>query len=137
MLYYFFAYLGHASPNLNLGSNPVVAVAGNSDDTLFTAPSDQLIIISDVLLSAVGNNGLSNGCTSRVQITLSSGTVIGDFRLAADQYDAYSVGGQHTPSNILHSFRAGLPIPQSQSASISISGTCSVSYTISGFYAKP
>ena len=136
-MFTFFLLSAWASPNQSLGSNPVVVAAGSSSTTLFTAPSDQIILISDIILSATGHNGGLTSCISHIQILLSSGTVIGDFRLMADGNDQHAVGSQHSPSNISHSFRAGLPIPASQSASISISGNCSVSYTIAGYHAQP
>ena len=126
-----------ASPTTNTGINPIVSSAGGTSGTLFVAPSDQIIVISDVVLSATGNNGNDNSCVSHIQISISSGDIIGDFRLSSDGYDGRAVGGQQTPSNIMHSFRSGLPVPVSETASISISGQCSISYTISGYYAKP
>ena len=126
-----------ASPTTNTGTNPIVSAAGGSSGTLLVAPSDQMIVISDVVLSATGNNGNDNSCVSHIQISISSGDIIGDFRVSSDGYDGRAVGGQHTPSNIVLSFRSGLPVPVSETASISISGQCSVSYTISGYYAKP
>jgi hypothetical protein len=126
-----------ASPTISTGSNPIVSAAGGSSGTLFVASADQMIVISDVVLSATGNNGNDSSCVSHIQILLSSGDIIGDFRLSSDGYDGRAVGGQQAPSNIMHSFRSGLPVPASETASISISGQCSVSYTISGYYAKP
>lgn len=126
-----------ASPTTNTGSNPIVFSAGGSSGVLFTAPSDHMIVISDVVLSVTGNDGNDNACVSHIQITVSSGSIIGDFRLSSDGYDGRAVGGQLSPSNIMHSFRSGLPVSPSETASISIVGQCSVSYTISGYYAKP
>ena len=126
-----------ASPTTNTGINPIVSAAGGASGTLFGAPSDQMIVISDVVLSVTGNNGNDNSCVSHVQISVTSGSIIGDFRLSSDGYDGRAVGGQQAPSNIMHSFRSGLPVPPSETASISVSGQCALSYTISGYYAKP
>ena len=121
-------------PMISGGTNPVVAAAGTTSGTLFTASADQMIVISDVILTATGSNGYHNACVSTVDITTSSGITLGSFLVSADDY---SYGGNTaSPANVVHAFGGGLPLPASESAEITIAGSCTVRYTVSGYYAR-
>jgi hypothetical protein len=127
------AYIG---PSINTGSNPVVSAAGTSSGQLFTSPADQTILISDIVLTTSGYSSSYHTCVSTISISTSGGTNLGEFRVTADNIP-WNDGIEHQPSNIIHSFRGGLPVPPLETASISISGGCSVSYTVSGIYVHP
>ena len=123
-----------AGPSVNLGSNPLVSAAGNSGSALFTAPSDQLIVITDVILTASGSNSYQP-CVSTVIISSSSGAQLGVFEITADTNSNES--SSHPSGTISHAFAGGIPLPAGEQASISMSGNCSVKYVVSGRYTNP
>jgi hypothetical protein len=124
-------------PSTSFANNPVVSAAGDSSGTLFTAPANHQIVITDVVLTASGNNGNSYACISTTTLTTSTGTLLGQFQITADTYQGNSYNGQTSPSNIVHTFASGLPVPTGETVDISITGNCTVNYTISGYHAHP
>ena len=123
-----------AGPSVNLGANPLISAAGGSSATLFSAPSDQLITITDIILTASGSNGY-HSCTSSVDISSSSGATLAAFQITADTVS--NEGSSHSGGTISHSFAGGIPLPAGEQASISISGSCTVKYVVSGRYTNP
>jgi hypothetical protein len=119
-------------PTVSTGTNPLVHATGSASGTLFTAPSDQLIVISDVILTASGSNGYQP-CTSSVLISSQNGD-FARFLLTADT--SSNEGSSHPGTTISHSFAGGIPVEPSEQVSISISGNCSVNYVISGYHAQ-
>ena len=121
-------------PSVNLGNNPVVSMGGSSAGTLFTAPSDQMIVISDIVLTASGSSSWQP-CTSDVEINSQAGTTLGSFKMTSDSNG--SEGATHGGSTISHAFVGGIPVPAGENVTIAISGNCSVRYLVSGYYAQP
>ena len=61
-------------PNVSIGSNPLFSFGGtvsNGTTTVFAAPSDQMMIVTDLILST--NN---ESCTSDLTLAISSGTSV-------------------------------------------------------------
>ena len=120
-----------ADPSVNLGSNPLVSASGSSSGVLFTAPSDQLIVVTDVIVTASGSSSY-NPCISTVSMTTSTGKTLAKFQITADTNAAG--GASHPGGNITHSFAGGLPVMVNEEVSISISGSCTVNYVVAGRY---
>jgi hypothetical protein len=123
-------------PSTSYGNNPVLSVGGslsNSTTTLFTAPVDQKIVISDLLLTMNHYN-----CSSTISLITSSGDTLSmtDLHSFYENYAHYSRTNSQ-PTSIQHSFNSGLPISAGDSLEITESGGCDISYTISGYYAHP
>ena len=139
-----------AGPAVSTGTNPVVSAGGlvlhESDSTVLTAPSDQDIIVTDLVLTSYSD--LTCKRTHHSSLSLSSGEVVATFETnspwAIRYYDYNSDGGDA----ISHSFASGLRIPAGQSLNLAVSqsnnyGSCSssssfgVRYTVSGYQAQP
>ena len=120
-------------PSVSYGSNPVLSVGGSissAGTTLFTAPSDQMIVISDLLLTMNNHN-----CSSTINLVTSSGDTLATVDLLSyfNAFQHYSRTNSQ-PTSIQHSFRSGLPISPGDSIEIVESGGCDVAYTVSGYY---
>ena len=128
-------------PNVNYGNNPVFSFGGSlnsTTDTILTAPSNQLAIITDVWLTMSDKS-----CSSTIQIANSSGDTLAKAKLHSyHEYKYYSSSGPKAltnsqPSSIQHSFKSGLSVAVGDNLEITESGGCSIAYTISGYYATP
>ena len=134
-----FAILSTAlgSPNVSLGSHPVVASAAslavNSSATPLTTPSDQLTLIADRILRT---NPHSN-CASELTLMLSTGDIIGQFWLGAQRSTNNGSALSTAPTLVQNNFTSGLPIPLNDTLTITNSGSCPIAYTISGHYVQP
>ncbi|MAA77789.1 MAG: hypothetical protein CL916_00900 [Deltaproteobacteria bacterium] len=112
-------------PMVVSGSNPIVSKGGSrthnaAEETLFTAPSDQLLIITDIDFTVYYGN---SGCYPTLKT--SSGDILGKWFVREDE-------------NMVISKSSGLIIPAGES--LILSGTCGHSYNnlyyaISGHYA--
>ena len=120
-----------AEPSVNLGSNPLLSKAGSANGVLFTAPSDQLIVVTDIIVTASGSSSY-NPCISTVSMTTSTGRTLAQFQLTADTNA--NEGSAHPGGNISHSFAGGLPVMVNEEVSIGISGSCTVNYVVAGRY---
>ena len=123
-----------AEPSVNLGSNPLVSAAGSSNGVLFTAPADQLIVLTDIIVTASGANGY-HSCISTVSISTSTGRTLAKFQVTSDTYS--NEGSSHAGGGVSHSFAGGLPVMVNEEVSISISGGCTVNYVVAGRYTAP
>ena len=119
-------------PMVANGSNPLVHATGTSSGVLFSAPSDQLIVISDLIITASGSNGWQP-CVGSVELSTSSAS-LGYFRMTAD--NASNEGASHVGTIVSHAFAGGLPVPSGEQVSIAISGNCTVNYVVAGYYAR-
>lgn len=124
-----------SAQTISYGSNPVFSVGGvvsNASTTIITSPADQMMVVTDVVLSM--NN---NTCTSQVNFTDSAGTVVSSFKLHSKLRDS-GYGATHAaPTSIQHAFNSGIPVAALDTLTISESGSCAVAYTLSGYYAHP
>ena len=73
--------LTHATPNVSYGQNPSVSIGGTAyggeSKVLLTAPSDQDILIQDLILTSYSNVKCRRNHKS--ELSLSSGSVLGQF----------------------------------------------------------
>jgi len=121
-------------PSVSYVSNPLFTVGGtvsNSTTNLITAPNDQLVVITDVILTMS-----STSCASTVELGDGS-TTLGSFQLRAYNHLGTYRAAQSEPSSVQHAFNSGIAIASGSTLSISESGSCNVSYTLSGYYAQP
>ena len=129
----------YPSNSVSLGSNPVVAyggsVAASSTSTVAVAPSDQRIVITDVVITVVGSHS-SNGCTPRVSIDTDAGTMA-EFRLVSDMSTSYD-GEYIRPTQVSHRYESGIPVEPGSNLGITQHGShCQISYSLSGYLAQP
>ena len=122
-----------AGAAVSYGANPVVSVGGLIDDatiTLISAPADQDLVITDLLLTMyVGN------CNSSITLTNSAGDTVAQVRLKGVEHR----GGDdaaHWLSSVEHSFKSGIPVPAGENLNMTEGGSCDVAYTASGYYAR-
>jgi hypothetical protein len=110
-----------AGAAVSLGANPLWTVGGNTDSTtVISAPEDQEMVITDLILS-VGYNALG-----RATLTASSGAVLGEFYL-----QSYNSIERH----VRHAFTSGIRIPRGES--VTLTSESRTYYSISGYYAQP
>ena len=128
-----------SGPSVSFANNPVLSKGGNisaGTALVMTAPSDQRIVITDLLLSMN-----SSSCASTVELTNDSGTTLAAVKNYSDRVNVSGSGNAraaYSPaSQTQHAFKSGLPIDPDDSIHISEDGNCSIAYTLSGYYAQP
>ena len=139
-LSYLFAISAQAFPTNTVSTtiNPIFAFGGqtsaSSTSTLATAPSDQRMIITDVVITLSGRGNQSDPCSNRVSIQTGVGNMA-EFMLVSDTfYGDYYL----RPTQVSHSYRSGIPVEPNDSFGITNHGSyCAISYSLSGYYAKP
>jgi hypothetical protein len=110
-----------AGAAVSMGENPLWTVGGNTDSTtVISAPEDQDMVITDLILS-IGYN-----TQGRAILTASSGPVLGEFYL-----ESYNSIERH----VRHAFASGIRIPRGES--VTLTGDTRTYYSISGYYAQP
>ena len=131
----------YPSGAVSFGANPVWSVGGNvstSSDLLITAPAGQNAILSDLVLTMYQN---SDQC--ELTITNGAGDNLGEFRLHSNVIDGTTSTYYHArtaatqPVSIQHTYSSGLSVEGGDSLYLTETGTCGVSYSISGYYAEP
>lgn len=132
----------YPSQAVSYGANPAVATGGSvaSTQTVFTAPTTQEILVTDVVFTATGGSGSTwvYACSSVLTLIDTTGNTLASFRLSADTNARYYTGGGNLHSTtVSHTFATGLPVPAGDSLELTHSGDCSVEYTLSGYYAEP
>lgn len=136
------------SASIGYGQNPLVSIGGSAYDTetkiLFSAPSDQDIIIKDLILTSFSDLNCKRAHKS--ELILGSGAVLGQFETSNGSYN----NSDNTMSNglsIQHAFAGGIRIPagdtltfmvtqSSQVGGCGSSATYGVRYMVSGYYAQ-
>ena len=127
-----------AGAAVSMGSNPVWSVGGTltgtSPETVLT-PIDSIGLVTDVVVTVAGTCGDGTW----FQLTNSSGDVLGSFVLASDNYVGSAAGSVWTPTVVSHAFESGLPIAAGDTLNVARGGSssCSLRYTLSGYYAQP
>jgi hypothetical protein len=124
-----------AGPAISYGSNPTFSFGGGAGDgfslTALTAPAGQVAMVTDVVLTASGSSG-SSGCTSTMTL-LAGGVTIGSFRITSNTSSYSSSFGL---DGVSHAFNSGMPVAPGDSLEVGVSGSCSIQYTLSGYYAE-
>jgi len=133
------------------GADPVVstgatALSGDSD-VLFSAPSDQDVVLTDIVLTSTSTMECKR--THRTVVSLSSGPILGEFETNSGVSRQWSDYDSDPGLSVSHSYGSGLRIPAGDSATLSVSQTgasgsgCGsstsygVRYSVSGYHAQP
>ena len=148
-MFFLYSILAHATPNVSYGQNPSVSIGGTAyggeNKILLTAPSNQEILIQDLILTSYSNVKCRRNHKS--ELILSNGSILGQFETSSSVYNG--THGNSTGLSIQHSFSSGLRIPAGDSISILVTDTgwygdnCGssssygVRYMISGIYTQP
>ncbi len=135
---------------VSAGANPIVSVGGEvrhaSSTDLLTAPSDQDIILTDLVLTSWSDMDCKRSHQSR--LILSSGTVVGEFETNSGNAMRYYDYDSDSGLSISHSFSSGLRVPAGETLSLEVNqtgnfGSCDsgggygVRYAVSGYQAQP
>jgi hypothetical protein len=133
-----------AGAAVSLGTNPIMSIAGllEADErlTAATAPADQTLVITDVVLSAGDSQ---SSCLAHVRVELNTPTeTVGSFGIGIAR-DGYGTSNYQT--QLSTQLSSGISVPPGESLEISsniVYEDCSgsgpeVYYTLSGYYAAP
>lgn len=134
-----------AGPTISLGTNPLVAkggtITGTDSASILTAPPDQQVVITDLIVSAWDQN---DGCAGQSNI-----------QLLVDGVSVASLhGGLYRPSANFSTFssvvkldlQSGIPVGPDQALTIQTNqisqsycsgGFIDFRYTVTGYYAQP
>jgi hypothetical protein len=128
---------------ISTGSNPIVAMGGRlaysgDSHTLFTAPADQNIVVTDVVLTGVST---TYDCRGQSRVTLATDSTS---NLANYSVDQRAQSNSRAGAIVMH-YESGLPIPAGESLYIQTEGnyqSCGtyhhhVDYSVSGYLAQP
>ena len=137
------------TPSIGFAANPVVSAGGSVTSgqsiIVFTAPSDQDIIVTDLNITSYSTMSCKRNHHTR--LTLGSGTTIGAF----ETHSSISRGSYSSSAGLSaqHALSSGIRIPAGDTLSISTDETgydgasCGtytnygVRYMLSGHYAQP
>ena len=123
MFFLLYSMLAHSTPNVSYAQNPSVSIGGTAyggeTKILLTAPSNQDILIQDLILTSYSNVKCRRNHKS--ELILSSGPILGQFETSSSVYNG--THGNSTGLSIQHSFSGGLRIPAGESISIMVTDT--------------
>jgi hypothetical protein len=132
-----------AGAAVSMGGNPVVSFGGTRNstgtDAIGPAPSDQDLVITDISLSGNGVHSSHNACKWTVSLESETGATLGVFKTWSQvNYSSYSIGN----ANIFVPLQSGVHVPAGESLNLVVAqdsgaSTCSIAYTLSGYYAQP
>jgi hypothetical protein len=132
-----------AGAAVSMGSNPVVSFGGTRNssgtDAIGPAPTDQDLVITDISLSGNSSHSTHHACRWTVSLESETGATLGVFKTWSQvNYSSYSIGNE----NIFVPLQSGMHVPAGESLGLVVeqdSGgtTCSIAYTLSGYYAQP
>ena len=123
-----------SGPSVSFAGNPVISTGGtttNGTTLILTAPSNQRIVITDLLLSM---NAVS--CSTEIELTNNSGSILAAVKILAAKMES-TYRGAYRYNQTQHAFKSGIPIDPGDSIYITDSSGCSVAYTLSGYHAQP
>ena len=109
----FFVYQQQAialpASSVSYGQNPIVNIGGSAYDNetkiLFSAPSNQDIIVTDIILTSFSGS-VSCKTGHKSEFILSTGPILGQFQTETGYYNGSHVGS--TGLSIKHSFQSGV-----------------------------
>ena len=136
-------------------SNPVVSIGGTAYSTepakpLLIAPADQVLVVTDVVLTSTSNMTCKRSHKS--ELSTSSGAVVGQFETSSGIVSTYAhywaIASDGT--NITHTYDSGLRLDPGETLFLGVietdsythdgcdsPGSHGVRYSISGYYAQP
>ena len=131
-----------AGAAVSLGTNPVWSTGGSvvpdgSASSVITAPADQDLIVTDVVLTGHGYDSQRN-CNFRVGLDTDAAVRLASFQI--DTCDASDNSHNQTAGSIQHAFSRGIPLEPGESLNIVwtyVNIGCDLDWTISGYQAEP
>jgi len=136
---------------VSMGTNPIVSSGGvvyvSGSTTLFEAPIDQDVIITDIILTSQSN--LECKRSHRTELSLGSGESVASFITSAAAGRRYYDYDSSSGGSIQHSFGAGLRVAAGEVVRMAVFQSaaqgdyCSsadsygVHYAITGYHAQP
>lgn len=132
-----------AGAAVSMGGNPVLSFGGTRNaagiDSIGPAPSDQDLVITDINLSGNGVHSTYYACRWTVSLESETGATLGVFKTWSQvNYTSYTIGG----GNISAQLQSGVRVPAGESLNLVVDqdsggSSCSLAYTLSGYYAQP
>jgi len=141
-----------AGAAVSSGTNPVVSAGGTvgwgQTADLFTAPSDQDVVITDIVLSGNSN---SETCRAQMPVTIETESgALGHFSVGTPWHYSGSWVTSGGETNLVATLDSGLRLPAGQTATISVDSSgmfwscgstdpnrAKVHYAIGGYSAQP
>ena len=136
---------------VSMGANPIVSSGGVLNDgtgrALFSAPPDQDVIITDIILTSHSN--LECKRAHRTELTLETGEILAHFMTSSATARRYYEYDSSTAGSIQHTFGSGLRVSAGGTVQMAViqaaaqgdgcgsSTSYGVHYAISGYYAQP
>ena len=147
--------IGYPTAAVSSTTNPVVSIggtayAGEPAKVLLTAPSDQALVVTDVVLTSTSDMDCKRSHKS--EISSSSGAVAAQFETTSDVIMTYGSGWGTTSDGrvVMHAYESGLRIDPGETLYLGVTQTgtytfssCDaesvhgVRYSISGYTAAP
>jgi len=147
--------IGYPTAAISSPANPVVSIGGTAYATepaklLLTAPSDQVLVVTDVVLTSTSDMDCKRSHKS--ELSTSSGAILGQYETVTGIVSSYGSGWGMTSDgrSISHSYESGLQIDAGASFFLSVTetdrysregcdptGSHGVRYSISGYTAAP
>ena len=119
--------VGYPTGAVSTGSNPIWNAGGrlnaSSSVTLASAPADQDLILTDLLLT-------KDDAATVVELQLSDGTDVGRFMVRGGDSDKAA-------ELVMHQYATGIRVPAGQTLTMSNTGSYYVYYAVAGYYAQP
>ena len=140
---------------ISSGQNPIEAIGGTAYSSepaklLLTAPDDQDLVITDVVLTSTSDMDCKRSHKS--ELSTSDGRIVGQFETTSDVIMTYGSGWGTTSDGrvVSHSYSSGLRINRGESLLLGVvqTGTYTFSscdaevshgvrYSVSGYFAQP
>ena len=148
LLFFVYQQQAIALPNqgISYGQNPIINIGGTAYDnetkTIFTAPSNQDIIVTDIVLTS-SSGSVRCKTSHKSEFILSTGPILGQFETETGYYNG--THGGSTGLSIQHSFQSGIRIPAGTDLTFFVTqtdtygnncGVTGVRYMIAGYYAQ-
>ena len=140
-----------AGATVSTGTNPVVSsggtsLAGDGTSVLLTAPTDQDLVLTDVVLTSFSDSSCKRSHHSN--LTLGTGEIVAQFETNSAYSQRYYDYASTSGLSVQHRFGSGLLVPSGQSLRIEVTqtdyfGSCGsgpdygVRYALSGYHAQP
>ena len=139
-----------AGPAGSMGQNPIVTSGGTvnagGSATLFSAPADQDLIITDIVLTS----GSTITCKRehRTELSHSGGGTLGHFVTSSASGRQYNQYDSSSATAIQHAFGSGLRVPAGSSVTLTVQQTAAqgpscgvdtdygVSFAVAGYLAQ-
>jgi hypothetical protein len=140
-----------AGAAVSMGTNPIVSNGGALNDgsstPLFTAPIDQDLIITDIILTSHSNMECKRA--HRTELSVVSGGVLAHFMTSSTTSRQYYDYDSSSGGSVQHTFGSGLRVLAGETVNMAVfqaatqgsgcgsPGSYGVHYAISGYYARP